>query len=133
MFALTNSGTSLFGGFVIFMTLGHMAHQTGLEIDQVAESGPGLAFIAYPKAVAEMPVAPLWSIMFFIMVILLGLDSQFVGVEGLITTLVDLYPKARKSPQREIFTILVCIVHFFIGLSMTTQVKKMKVESFKKN
>lgn len=84
--------------------------------------GPGLAFIAYPKAVAEMPVAPAWSILFFIMVILLGLDSQFVGVEGLITTLVDLYPKARKSPQREIFTIIVCIVHFFIGLSMTTRV-----------
>ena len=88
-------------------------------------SGPGLAFIAYPKAVAQMPIAPLWSVLFFIMVILLGLDSQFVGVEGLITTLVDIYPKMRKSPTREIFTVVVCIVHFFIGLTMTTNVSEL--------
>lgn len=79
MYAGINTFTSLLAGLVIFMTLGYMSHSTGVSIDQVAESGPGLAFIVYPKALANMPVAPVWSVFFFLMLVLLGLDSQ-VGI-----------------------------------------------------
>ncbi|XP_053226551.1 sodium- and chloride-dependent creatine transporter 1 isoform X1 [Podarcis raffonei] len=120
--ALINSGTSFFSGFVVFSILGFMAAEQGVDISKVAESGPGLAFIAYPRAVTLMPVAPLWAALFFFMLLLLGLDSQFVGVEGFITGILDFFPAAYTFRfQREVIVAVSCAVCFFLELSMVTE------------
>ena len=64
--ALCNSATSTFAGFVIFFYLESLANILGLPVDDVAESGPSLAFIVYPYAVTKLPAVPLWSISFFL-------------------------------------------------------------------
>ncbi|KAM4587452.1 sodium- and chloride-dependent GABA transporter 3 isoform 1-T2 [Odontesthes bonariensis] len=119
MLCCLNSGTSFVAGFAIFSVLGFMAYEQNVPIEAVAESGPGLAFIAYPKAVTMMPLSPLWACLFFMMLIFLGLDSQFVCVESLVTAVVDMYPDTfRRGYRRELLILGMSIVSFFIGLIM---------------
>lgn len=119
---LLNSSTSFVAGFAIFSALGFMAYEQNTDISKVAESGPGLAFIAYPRAVAMMPFPQLWAVFFFIMIILLGLDSQFVGLEALTTALSDLNPSFfHVGHRRKILLLAISIFCFFIGLVMVTE------------
>ncbi|KAK7896331.1 hypothetical protein WMY93_021656 [Mugilogobius chulae] len=114
-----NSGTSFVAGFAIFSILGFMAYEQNVPISEVAESGPGLAFIAYPRAVTMMPFSPLWATLFFVMIVFLGLDSQFVCVESLVTAIVDMYPAVfRRKNRREIFLAFMVLFSFFMGLIM---------------
>ena len=70
--SLTNCGTSIFGGFAIFPALGYLSHIVGRPVPNVVEASFGLAFQVYPEAISKMPGAPVWSILFFIMLITLG-------------------------------------------------------------
>ena len=42
---LCNSLTSVYAGFVVFGVVGFMAHQKGVDVADVVDAGPALAFI----------------------------------------------------------------------------------------
>ena len=52
-----------------------MSQLQNKPIDQVAEQGPGLVFEVYPEAIATLPGSQIWSCLFFITMIMLGMDS----------------------------------------------------------
>ncbi|RVE72715.1 hypothetical protein OJAV_G00040830 [Oryzias javanicus] len=117
---LTNAGTSVLAGFAIFSILGHMAHVYNIPVDKVVKEGFGLAFIAYPDALSKLPISPLWSVLFFVMLLTVGLDSQFAGIEVLTTCLVDAFPKYFKS-KRGIVTVAICSMLYLLGLPCVTR------------
>ena len=118
LIALANCSTSVFAGFVIFSILGFMANELGVEVKDVVAEGPGLAFIAYPEAVTRLPVSPLWSFLFFMMLVTLGLDSQFTMTENLTTAVMDQWPHLRKN--KSLVVIVTSIIGFILGLTMCT-------------
>ncbi|XP_050310812.1 sodium-dependent dopamine transporter [Anthonomus grandis grandis] len=114
-----NSATSFVSGFVIFSVLGYMAHEAGRPITEVATEGPGLVFIVYPEAIATMPGSIFWALIFFMMLLTLGLDSSFGGSEAIITALSDEFPKIGR--HREIFVACLFTLYFCVGLASCSQ------------
>ncbi|XP_016897641.1 sodium- and chloride-dependent betaine transporter-like isoform X2 [Cynoglossus semilaevis] len=119
---LLNSGTSFFAGFVVFSVLGFMAHKQGVTVDNVADSGPGLAFIVYPEATAMMPLPQFWSVCFFLMLFFLSIDTHFVTVKCFIASVTDVFPEHLRGPKRsELFVLVVCSLFFLLHLLLVTE------------
>nr|XP_053626494.1 sodium-dependent dopamine transporter-like [Cherax quadricarinatus] len=117
--SLINCCTSFVSGFVIFSVLGYMSHKSGKPINEVVDEGPGLVFVVYPEAIATMPGSTFWAIIFFMMLLTLGLDSSFGGSEAVITALSDEFPIIGRN--RKVFVAVLFSVDFFVGLACCTQ------------
>ena len=76
----------------------------GVDIENVAEKGQGLAFIVYPTALAYLPGAWIWAVLFFFMLFFLGLDSEFALLETALTAIYDAYPKLRNHKVSLVFS-----------------------------
>ena len=111
--------TALYSGFAIFSILGFMAFRYGVPVEEVAKSGPGLAFIAYPEAIAHMPFSQLWAVIFFLTLITVGLDSQFGTFDTMVSGLLDTYPHLRR--HKVMITGGMAFVCFLLGLPFITE------------
>ncbi|MEQ2175712.1 hypothetical protein GOODEAATRI_020655 [Goodea atripinnis] len=66
-----------------------MQKDTSLSFSRGVE-GTGLAFIVFTEAITKMPGSPIWSVLFFIMLLCLGLSTLFGNIEGVVVPLKDL-------------------------------------------
>lgn len=82
--ALSNSFYEIVAGFAAFGVIGFL----NIPRDQNLTTFT-IAFITYPQALAELPGSNVWSVLFFVTVILLGIDSAFGLLEGAVTVIVD--------------------------------------------
>lgn len=90
-------------------------------------SGVGLAFVAYPAALARLQMAPVWSVVFFLMLITLGFGTQMTVVETIVGTLVDFWP-SKLQRRKRLVLISVCLFMFVCALPMCTGVNGLNID-----
>ncbi|CAK8673315.1 unnamed protein product [Clavelina lepadiformis] len=123
MIVVSNGLASFLCGFAVFSTLGSMAHLQNRTMDEVAQSGPGLVFIAYPQALTFLPLPQFWNAMFFLTILLLGFDSQFVYVESFCAFFLDYIRPLRTFHKysRQIFLAFSSVGFYLGGLIFMTE------------
>ncbi|XP_015839016.1 sodium- and chloride-dependent GABA transporter ine isoform X2 [Tribolium castaneum] len=121
--SFVNAITSLLVGIFAFATIGNIASEQGTSIEAVIDDGPGLIFVVYPQAMAKMPAAQLWAVLFFFMLICLALNSQFAIVEVVVTSIQDGFPAWIKKHLmcHEVLVLIICVVSLICGLPNVTQ------------
>ncbi|XP_064616434.1 sodium- and chloride-dependent GABA transporter 1-like isoform X2 [Liolophura sinensis] len=118
--ALADTITSVLCGAVVFAGVGCIAHQTGENVSDVFTTGPGLSFITYPQVIATMPVPHLWAACFFLLLLFLGLDTQFAMIKTVTTGLTDMYPKSLGKKQ-PLLVFVVLLFSIFLTLPFITR------------
>ena len=116
-----NTAIHLFSAIFVFSTLGFLADVQGVTLNDVVGMGLNLAFVTIPQAVVYMGIPPLWSALFFLMIILLGLGQQLVFLESISLAIVDNWP-ALFGRDRLKLNIALCLALALLGFTMCTRV-----------
>lgn len=121
---------SLIGGTAVFCVLGFLSKKLQIPINEVVQSGifidfflslgTNLAFVAYPEALSRMALSTFWAILFFLMILILGVSTQFGFAECVCTAFRDQFPILRRYPGFTAFAV--CQILYLCGIIMCTRV-----------
>lgn len=115
---LSNSGFEVLAGIGVFATLGFMASTSGVAVDEVATSGIGLAFIAFPTIINQMPGGPLYGVLFFGSLFIAGFTSLVTIVEVVVSSFQDKFRLERRTAS--IAVGVACAVPSLVLFPVTT-------------
>lgn len=115
--SFANCAFSFLAGFAVFSVLGYFAVVTNVPVNEVAGSGPGLAFVVYPAALATLPFwVKMFGVLFFLTLLLLGIDSAFSLLETVAAAISDKFDISRTKS-----TTIVSVVSFLLGIPFVTK------------
>ncbi|KAI4193412.1 MAG: hypothetical protein LQ348_002868 [Seirophora lacunosa] len=110
--AFSNSAYEVIAAFAVFGVIGFLGYEPGDP--SVSLSTFTVGFLTYPLAIAEMPGAPVWAVLFFLTLALLGLSSAFALIESFVTLICD--SQLGQRTPRTIISTTVVVIAFLLSL-----------------
>lgn len=107
--------TSIFLALTLFAYIGQASLESGVEIKDLPIDGLELSFVFYPSFLATMPYAQVWSLMFFLMLILVGVSTVYSLVDVIASFLIGLFKKFKYgefSKACMILFVVLCVLFF---------------------
>jgi len=117
---VANSATSFYAALTVFTFVGHVASVLKLPIDQVTTQSISLAFVAYPGLLNLLTGKNFWAIIFFTMLVTLGIDSAFGYVDYIMEFFLDSFPVILTKMRKEVFCVIICFSCFISSLMFVT-------------
>ena len=116
-----NNAIHLFSAIFVFSTIGFLAEMRQESVNDLTASGLHLVFVTFPQAVSYMGAPFLWSALFFLMIILLGLGQQLVLLESISLAIADNWP-GLFGKERLKLNIALCLALGLLGFTICTKV-----------
>jgi neurotransmitter:Na+ symporter, NSS family len=94
----SNASFELLAGIGVFAAVGFLATSTDVGIDEVAREGIGLAFVVFPRIIAELPgPSSLFGVLFFGSLVLAGLSSLISVTQTYVAALQEKFSLSRSA------------------------------------
>ncbi len=104
--SLTDTLVAILAGFMIFPAVFAFGMEPG--------AGPGLLFITLPAVFAQMPLGPLFSLIFFVLVFIAALTSSISILEMPVAYIIE-----KKNVSRPKAALLVGAIAFVLGIAVS--------------
>ena len=117
---VANSLTSFYAALTVFTFVGHVAHVLKLDVDKVTTQSVSLAFVAYPGLINLLAGKNFWAVIFFTMLVTLGIDSAFGYVDYIMEFFLDAFPVILTKIKKEVFCVVICFACFISSLMFVT-------------
>ncbi|KHN78185.1 Sodium-dependent acetylcholine transporter [Toxocara canis] len=120
VFSIADVVTSILASALVYSAIGFMCYEMDVSLDQFQfKAGPHLVFIVLPEAIAKLPVAPLYALLYFLMIIFIILTTTMIVMETVVSSVCDEFPERLRRNHRHVLTFT-CLAFYSLGVPLCT-------------